>query len=309
MINPIAACVLGAALAGVCRAEPGPCAVEPADRPAQGAPATSRGAGGPACPNCVIEMHLYLDNEFTALHLGSAPQVALDVIDRANELLSASQSMGGLELRLVDTYGTEFAGPHPWASSSNAATLLTNFAGWAQSDEPIPGPGRDIVILLTGIDLDGGVLGLAFQSSICGPEAIGVVSVLDDNTEFNANVLAHNIGHILGATHDGVGNTCDVSGNIMSPGLNPENIPATFSSCSIEEVNMRIEAGGDCLAPYPCGVADLAPPIGALDFSDVVAFLGAFGAMDAQGDLAAPFGVFDFSDVSAFLVVFGAGCP
>ncbi|MFI4898747.1 MAG: M12 family metallo-peptidase [Phycisphaerales bacterium JB059] len=305
MISPIAACVLGFSLAGVCRAEPNACALEPTNRDVSAAP---RGASGPACPNCVIEMHVYLDNEFTALHAAGGPQVARDVIDRANELLSAPQSMGGLELRLVDTYGTEFAGPHPWASSSNAATLLTNFAGWAQSDQPIPEPGRDIVILLSGIDLDGGVLGLAFQSSICGPEAIGVVSVLDNNTEFNANVLAHQIGHILGAVHDGVSNTCDLTGNIMSPGLSAASIPTTFSDCTIDEVNTRIEAGGDCLAPYPCGVADLAPPIGVLDFSDVTAFLGAFGAMDAPADLAAPFGVFDFSDVSAFLVSFGAGC-
>ena len=46
-----------------------------------------------------------------------------------------------------------------------------------------------------------------------------------------------------------------------------------------------------------------------LDFSDVVAFLGAFSAMDASADLAAPLGTFDFSDVVAFLGLFGGGCP
>ncbi|MFI4897930.1 MAG: GC-type dockerin domain-anchored protein, partial [Phycisphaerales bacterium JB059] len=55
--------------------------------------------------------------------------------------------------------------------------------------------------------------------------------------------------------------------------------------------------------------ADLAEPFGTLDFSDVVAFLGAFGAMDPAADLAAPFGTFDFSDVVAFLGSFGEGCP
>ncbi len=64
---------------------------------------------------------------------------------------------------------------------------------------------------------------------------------------------------------------------------------------------------------YPLTVgtcpADLAPPFGVLDFSDVVAFLSAFAAMDPAADLAAPFGTFDFSDVVAFLGAFGAGCP
>jgi len=59
----------------------------------------------------------------------------------------------------------------------------------------------------------------------------------------------------------------------------------------------------------PCNPADLAPPFGSLDFSDVVAFLSAFGAMDPAADLAPPFGSFDFSDVVAFLGAFGAGCP
>lgn len=56
-------------------------------------------------------------------------------------------------------------------------------------------------------------------------------------------------------------------------------------------------------------VADLAEPFGSLDFSDVTAFLGAFGAMDPIADLSTPLGQFDFSDVAAFLAAFGAGCP
>jgi len=63
--------------------------------------------------------------------------------------------------------------------------------------------------------------------------------------------------------------------------------------------------GNDCDA---CP-ADLAEPFGVLDFSDVIAFLSAFGTMDPAADFALPLGVFDFSDVLAFLQAFGAGCP
>ncbi len=58
-----------------------------------------------------------------------------------------------------------------------------------------------------------------------------------------------------------------------------------------------------------CNGADIAEPLGTLDFSDVIAFLSAFGAMQPDADLAEPFGVYDFSDVIAFLGAFGAGCP
>jgi len=60
---------------------------------------------------------------------------------------------------------------------------------------------------------------------------------------------------------------------------------------------------------FGCSIADNAPPYGELNFSDVFAFLVAFGAMDPAADLAEPFGVLDFSDVFAFLVAFGGGCP
>jgi len=58
-----------------------------------------------------------------------------------------------------------------------------------------------------------------------------------------------------------------------------------------------------------CNIADLAEPFGTLDFSDVIAFLTAFGGGDLSVDFAAPFGVLDFSDVIAFLTAFGGGCP
>lgn len=56
-------------------------------------------------------------------------------------------------------------------------------------------------------------------------------------------------------------------------------------------------------------LCDPAEPFGILDFSDVFAFLAAFGASNPIADPAEPFGVFDFSDVLAFISAFGGGCP
>jgi len=60
--------------------------------------------------------------------------------------------------------------------------------------------------------------------------------------------------------------------------------------------------------PGPTCFADL-DDSGALDFSDVLAFVVAFAAQDPDADLGEPAGVFDFTDVSAFLTLFGTGCP
>ena len=62
-------------------------------------------------------------------------------------------------------------------------------------------------------------------------------------------------------------------------------------------------------AAGPCNAADLAEPLGTLDFSDVTAFLTAFATMSPEADLAEPFGTFDFSDVVSFLGAFASGCP
>ncbi len=66
---------------------------------------------------------------------------------------------------------------------------------------------------------------------------------------------------------------------------------------------------GAVLLPFGCNMADMAPPFGQLDFSDVVQFLVYFGAGDLIGaDLAPAFGQLDFSDVIRFLQFFNEGC-
>ncbi len=79
-------------------------------------------------------------------------------------------------------------------------------------------------------------------------------------------------------------------------------VPTTFDDTNNNGIPDTCETLG-------CNEADLALPFGSLDFSDVVAFLTAFGAMEPAADLAVPFGSWDFSDVVAFLGSFGAGCP
>ncbi|MEM1185972.1 MAG: endonuclease [Planctomycetota bacterium] len=58
----------------------------------------------------------------------------------------------------------------------------------------------------------------------------------------------------------------------------------------------------------PC-VADIAPPFGVLDLTDIDTFVAAFVASDLTADIAAPFGVLDVSDIDAFIVSFLSGCP
>ncbi|USN98677.1 MAG: hypothetical protein H6810_10995 [Phycisphaeraceae bacterium] len=58
----------------------------------------------------------------------------------------------------------------------------------------------------------------------------------------------------------------------------------------------------------PCP-ADLAPPYGVLDLSDITTFVSAFLNQTPQADFAPPYGVYDLADITGFIAAFQAGCP
>ncbi len=106
-------------------------------------------------------------------------------------------------------------------------------------------------------------------------------------------------------TSDGV--TVTLDGGMITFSGTTEIVPGVATMDVMGTVTFV--ASGPVPAPAGCNAADLAEPFDVLDFSDVVAFLTAFGSMDPAADVAPPTGVFDFSDVVAFLGAFGAGCP
>jgi hypothetical protein len=55
--------------------------------------------------------------------------------------------------------------------------------------------------------------------------------------------------------------------------------------------------------------ADLAEPIGELNFFDLAAYLALYNAGDPATDLAEPAGVLNFFDVAEYLALYNAGCP
>ncbi|EDV20172.1 uncharacterized protein TRIADDRAFT_32386 [Trichoplax adhaerens] len=117
--------------------------------------------------------------------------------------------------------------------------------------------------LLTGLSLNQHS-GLAYISTICSPQSVGVVQSYDDNFDATVTVIAHELGHNLGMRHDN-NDVCHCQFKpdhayrcIMSSALT-EPPPQTFSSCSLDQLNITIQQGKvDCLFNKPIQV--ITPP-------------------------------------------------
>ena len=104
----------------------------------------------------------------------------------------------------------------------------------------------NVKFLFTGKDLTTSTIGIAYVGSICyAPEySYGVVQSYSSLT---ANVFAHELGHILSASHD----TSDY-GNIMYPSISMGD--PYFTSNSLNQINIMLSAYGQCIervAPQP----------------------------------------------------------
>jgi FG-GAP repeat protein len=75
-----------------------------------------------------------------------------------------------------------------------------------------------------------------------------------------------------------------------------------------DEDNGRLSGSAYLFSSFPCSRADVSPPFGSTDISDVNLFVSLFMSQDPFADFTGD-GQFNFFDVSAFLAAFSAGCP
>jgi hypothetical protein len=102
---------------------------------------------------------------------------------------------------------------------------------------------------MTGRDLDGSTVGIAYIRGLCSASFGASLSQGTFNNTQSALIAAHEIGHNFGAPHDGDANeACASTGNtfLMAPQLNGSD---QFSACSIQQIQSVI-AGASCLTTY-----------------------------------------------------------
>jgi uncharacterized repeat protein (TIGR01451 family) len=110
--------------------------------------------------------------------------------------------------------------------------------------------------LMTGRNLDGQTVGIAFLTSVCDRQFSDSLSEARNSVNFDALIAAHEMGHVFGAPHDGdSAAACGAApaGMLMAPQLNGSS---TFSTCSLEQI-APVVARAQCLATVDASDAAL----------------------------------------------------
>ncbi|XP_067399806.1 zinc metalloproteinase-disintegrin-like ohanin [Emydura macquarii macquarii] len=123
--------------------------------------------------------------------------------------------------------------------NSSAGVTLDRFSEWRKSNLLIR-KSNDNAQLITGIDLDGSTVGLAFVGTMCSPtHSAGIVEDHNTNPISIGATMAHEMGHNFGMNHDTSFCTCNSGSCIMAAQLS-YNIPRTFSTCSLQDFQKYI---------------------------------------------------------------------
>ncbi len=113
---------------------------------------------------------------------------------------------------------------------------------------------RGLSHLMTGRDLDGATVGIAYLGTLCSSQFAVSLSQTYQDTFYSSLIAAHEVGHNFGAPHDGAPGACSTTAQtyLMSPTINGSS---TFSQCSLDQMAPKVNAATCLTAPTFADVA------------------------------------------------------
>ena len=210
-----------------------------------------------AIPSKQIEIAMVGDFEMSTVNFGAGLTPESAIAARMNVVDGIFSSQVGVKLTVTDV--TIFrSAADPFTDTLAANTLLTEFANFRR-DTPSQNA-RGLSHLLTGRDLEGTTVGIAFLRALCSRNAGAGLSMANLSANNSALVIAHEMGHNFGASHDGeAGTACEATPQtfLMAPSINGSN---QFSQCSLDSMT-PIVAAASCVTALNVPDASLGAPV------------------------------------------------
>ncbi|XP_028990606.1 disintegrin and metalloproteinase domain-containing protein 9 [Betta splendens] len=206
-----------------------------------------------------IELALVVDNLRYNFKNKNTTAVRVEAVEIAN-LVDGYFNLLNVRAILVDL--VIFTDANPFSVSGAAGDVLSSFATW-RKNFLVPKVRNDIGHLIVGqkTSYSGGILGVAFVGTVCSQSASAGISVFSDNSlPYYSTVVAHEMGHNMGMSHDDTRCSCNNGGPcIMHSTAAGSTI---FSTCSSDDFESLVSRGGGvCLKNQPPASSVISIPV------------------------------------------------
>lgn len=232
-----------------------------------------------------IKIGVVGDFEFVNQFTTSTPEDA--IVARMNIVDGIFTSQLGVKISLATP--TLFRGPtdtDPFTKSA-ATDLLGEVKAFRSKTTAQQANG--ITHLMTGRDLDGNTVGIAYISGLCSADFGASLSQSTFSTMQSALIAAHEIGHNFGAPHDGEsGSACESApaGYLMAAQLSNGPNRDQFSQCSLDQI-APVLAKAACVTAYDPPDASLQVPTPTITATVGTALVASFSVRAMGGDTSA----------------------
>ncbi|KAM8972385.1 zinc metalloproteinase-disintegrin-like 4a [Pelodytes ibericus] len=195
-----------------------------------------------------IQLYLVVDNSMYLKYNGSKERIKMKLFQCINFVnlvykpFNTFVALAGFEI--WDT-------TDPFEVASSAKITLQRFADW-RKEKLLPRKPHDNAHLITNINFDGSMVGLAYTGAMCSESySVAVIQDYSNLPILVGATMAHEMGHSLGMEHDTISCKCTTELCIMSPKLSAK-VPNFFSECSIYQFKQYLlDKKSQCLRNLP----------------------------------------------------------